>query len=213
MSRIEGTGNLHPIGIRPRQFDEVAANEVLERMMSGETLRTICLDAHMPTNITIWEWTCGKLGARPTWINDYARARQKQADAFVADTIALADLTDETAHTAALTTLNNLPEDASDTVRRRTYFYAKKRSIEGTKLMIDARKWVASRMAPGRWGDKVTIEHVGDENKPIAVDMSQLTTTQLEKIQRLQKEITHGTEPETEPASGVKRIASGTEQG
>jgi hypothetical protein len=68
-------------------------------------------------------------------------------------------------------------------------------------------------MAPGRWGDKVTIEHIGDENKPIAIDMGKLTTEQLEQIATMQKIITGGADPATDPASGVKRIASGSEQG
>ena len=160
----------------------------------------------MPTQKTIWEWENGFLGAPTSWRQDYARARQKQADSFVADTLAIADTVDETAHIAAVAALANLPEDATSTERRRAFFYAKKRSLEAAKLQIDTRRWIASRMAPNRWGDKVTIEHVGDENRPIAIDMGKLSTPQLEQLAVMQKALNAG-EPET--VEEVKEVASG----
>tara|TARA_R100001463_G_scaffold129191_2_gene187957 strand:+ start:926 stop:1312 length:387 start_codon:yes stop_codon:yes gene_type:complete len=35
------------------------------------------------------------------------------------------------------------------------------------KLQIDARKWKASRMAPRKWGDKITNEVTGPDGGPI----------------------------------------------
>jgi hypothetical protein len=181
---------------RCRDFNKVVADEVLDRIRNGETIREIVTDLEMPAKNTIWEWENGHLGAPSSWRNDYARARQIQADSFVSDTIAIADTVDETAHLAAVAALENLPEDATNTEKRRAYFYAKKRSLEAAKLQIDTRRWVASRMAPNRWGDKVTIEHVGDENRPIAIDMSKLTTEQLEQLAGMQGAVTDG-EPVT----------------
>jgi hypothetical protein len=202
---------------RPVTFVQEIADEFLERIGSGETIRTICADAHMPSNKTIWYWTHAECEAPPSWRNDYARARQRQADAFVADTIALADLTDETAHNAGITALNNLPDSATSTEKRRAYFYAKKRSIEGTKLMIGARQWVASRMAPHRWGDRVTVEHRGDQDNPISIDLSALTTEQLEQIAVIRREIEATTQnaaatPEIEAnAASVEELAENAE--
>jgi hypothetical protein len=196
---------------RCRDFDKVVADEVLDRIRNGETIREIVQDLEMPAKNTIWEWENGHLGAPSSWRNDYARARQIQADSFVSDTIAIADLVDETAHIAAIAALDNLPEDATNTEKRRAFFYAKKRSLEAAKLQIDTRRWVASRIAPQRWGDKVTIEHVGDENRPIAVDMSKLSTEQLEQLAGMQHAITDGetvtAEAEEETKAGIRLIA------
>ncbi len=195
---------------RPQQYTKVVGDEVLERIGEGETIREISMDLEMPSQTTIWHWTQGTKGAPSSWRNDYARARQKQADSFVAATIAIADCVDETAHLAAVAALNNLPEDATNTEKRRAFFYAKKRSLEAAKLQIDTRRWVASRMAPNRWGDKVTIEHVGDENRPIAIDMSKLSTEQLEQLAGMQGAITAGetetVDVGTDTNSNVRRI-------
>ena len=178
--------------MRPTQFDEEIAEEVLDRIRHGESVRQITLDPAMPTSKTIFHWTNGTAGAAPSWGREYARVRKCQADFFAAQIVELADLTDDTAHNAAVAALNNLPADASETEKRRAYFYAKKRSIEGTKLQIDARKWVAARMHPGQWGERVTLEHVGEEEKPLLVDMTRLSTEQLEWLQVLAKQVASG---------------------
>lgn len=175
---------------RCRQFDKTVADEVLERMADGETIHSITSEKTMPATNTLWEWCEGKLGAETSWREDYARARQAQADAFARAVIDLADATDPLAHAAGVAALADLGMDATDTQKRRAYFYAKKRSIEGTKLAIDARKWVAARMAPHRWGDHVTIEHIGDGNNPVLLDMGQLSTEQLEQLQTIQRGLT-----------------------
>lgn len=182
--------------MRPTQFDEEIAEEVLDRIRHGESLRQISLDPAMPTTKTIWYWTNGTCGAAPSWGDDYARVRRCQADYFAAQIVELADLTDDTAHNAAVAALANLPADATETEKRRAYFYAKKRSVEGTKLQIDARKWVAARMHPSNWGERVTLEHVGEEEKPLLVDLTRLSTEQLEWLQVLQRQVQSGEKPQ-----------------
>ncbi len=177
---------------RCRQFDKVIADEYLERMGEGETIKSISDEQHMPATNTVWEWCHGKLGAETSWGDDYARARLAQADAFARAIIDLADMVDPIAHAAGVDALNGLDEFATPTEKRRAYFYAKKRSIEGTKLAIDARKWVAARMAPHRWGDRVTIENIGSGNTPAQLDMSKLSTAELEQLQVIQKGLTPG---------------------
>ena len=178
--------------MRPTQFDEEIAEEVLDRLRNGESLRQISLDPAMPTTKTVWNWTKGTMGAEPSWGQNYARARLDQADFFAAQTIELADATDDTAHNAGVLALNNLPADATETEKRRAYFYAKKRSIEGTKLAIDARKWVAGRMNPGNWGDRVTLEVPSGNEKPLLMDLTKLSTEQLEWLAVLQKQVGSG---------------------
>ena len=182
---------------RAREFNSEIAFEFLERVSDGETITSICRDPRMPTHTTVWEWEQGKLGAETSWNEDYARARQRQANAFARAVIDLADSVDPIAHAAGVDALNNLDEDATATEKRRAYFYAQKRSIEGTKMAIDARKWVAARMAPHRWGDRVTIENIGDGKIPVLLDMSKLSTEELEQLSVIQRGLTPGKTAET----------------
>ena len=39
--------------------------------------------------------------------------------------------------------------------------------VQRAKLKIDARKWVASRMKPKRWGDRQQLEHTGAGGAPL----------------------------------------------
>jgi len=41
--------------------------------------------------------------------------------------------------------------------------------VQRAKLKIDARKWVASRMKPKRWGDRQAIEHTGEDGAPLSI--------------------------------------------
>ena len=53
--------------MRPTQFDEEIAEEVLDRLRHGESLRAISLEPAMPTTKTIFHWTSGTCGAEPSW--------------------------------------------------------------------------------------------------------------------------------------------------
>lgn len=174
---------------KPTDYSEALAVELLDRMAEGETLKSICSDQHMPRQ-RIWrQWLDGQHGAPLALSSLYARARHHQADGFAADIITLADGVDDAAHHAATIAAESLPETATPTEKRRAFFYAKKRSVEGAKLAIDARKWTASRMNPARWGDKVTLEHQIDPDSSIKIDFTDMPTEVLERLAALELEL------------------------
>jgi hypothetical protein len=39
--------------------------------------------------------------------------------------------------------------------------------IEHRRLQVDARKWMAARLAPKKYGDRVTNELIGDKDNPL----------------------------------------------
>jgi hypothetical protein len=174
---------------KPTQYEETLASELLERMAEGETLKSICADEHMPRQKIVRAWINGEYGAPLTLAPLYARARHHQADGFAADIISLADAVDDNAELAGVNAVSALPLDASPSEQRRAHFFAKKRSVEGAKLAIDARKWTAARMNPSRWGDKVTLEHSMDPDKPVRIDFTNMTTEQLERLTALEAEL------------------------
>lgn len=108
---------------RPTTFTQQLADQICERIANGETLRAVCRDIQLAPS-TVIEWTMNK----KTFSEQYAQARQKQADSY-ADMIL-----DEAfnSHDAAI-----------------------------GRLRVDALKWVASKLAPKRYGDKVEVEQTG----------------------------------------------------
>lgn len=76
----------------------------------------------------------------PIFLGMYARAREEQADHFADEIIEIAD--------AAV----GNPEE-----------------VQAARLRVDSRKWAASKMAPKKYGDKVTNEQVGPDGGPVRI--------------------------------------------
>jgi hypothetical protein len=63
------------------------AEELCERIALGESLRAICDDEHMPDKATVLRW----LQSNSEFRDQYARAREDQADTFADAIVAIAD--------------------------------------------------------------------------------------------------------------------------
>lgn len=48
---------------------------------------------------------------------------------------------------------------------------ANERNANAVRVMVDARKWCAARLAPKRWGDRVGVEHSGKDGGPLKVEV------------------------------------------
>jgi hypothetical protein len=68
---------------RPSLFSQPLVDEICERISLGETLRSLCLDNHMPDRITVLRW----LKKYPEFRNQYTQARLDQADTFAEEII------------------------------------------------------------------------------------------------------------------------------
>jgi hypothetical protein len=71
---------------RPSTYTETKAAEICERMVEGESLRTICKAPGMPTFVTVFNWR----RAHPEFLEQYVRAREDQADALVEEMLDVA---------------------------------------------------------------------------------------------------------------------------
>ena len=58
-------------------------------------------------------------------------------------------------------------------------------NIQRSRVRIDARKWIASKLLPKRYGDK--LQHTGEGGGPIRVrpDLSKLTDEELNALERI----------------------------
>ena len=83
-------------------------------------------------------------GSRPEFSDQYARAREAQADKLAEEALQIAD--DGRSDTYV---------DGDGNVKTDTEV------IQRSKLRVDTRKWLASKMAPKKYGDKVQAELTG----------------------------------------------------
>jgi len=68
---------------RPSEFTPEIANEICERLSKGESLRSICADQDggwMPSDTTVHRWLAGSEDWQQAFREQYAHARDVQAD-------------------------------------------------------------------------------------------------------------------------------------
>lgn len=124
---------------RPSEFTQDKADAICLRLAEGESLRAICASDDMPSMSSVMRW----LGSteREEFREQYARAREEQADFYAAQIIEIADTTEigETIKTK---------EDGSQEVQTGDM-------IQHRRLKVDARKWYASKLAPKKYGERI----------------------------------------------------------
>lgn len=129
---------------RPSTYNEEIVATICERLAEGESLRRICADEGMPAKSTVMLW----LAQHEAFSDQYARAREAQADYLAEDLLEIAD-----------DGRNDwMATQVGDGV---TAYQANGEHIQRSRLRVDARKWLIAKMAPKKYGDRVTQEHTG----------------------------------------------------
>lgn len=128
---------------RPSDFTQEIADTICERIADGESLRSICNGEDMPNKATVFRWLAGN----DTFRDQYARARETQADALFDEILAIAD-------TPQIGEKRKVKEDGGVEVSTGDM-------IEHRRLQVDARKWMAGKLRPKKYGDKLDVEHSG----------------------------------------------------
>ncbi len=139
-------------GRPPMEFDQDIADTICERLADGESLRTICADEAMPGRTTIFKW----LGQFDAFANQYARAREAQADALFDDIIEIAD------------------DGTNDWMERKNAdgesigWAENGEALRRSVLRVDARKWIAGKLGPKKYGEKTLLTGADGEG-PVQV--------------------------------------------
>lgn len=127
---------------RSKYSDDLAAR-ICDEIAEGRSLRDICSDEEMPDKATVLRW----LAANEQFRDHYARAREAQADAIFDEILDIAD------------------DARNDWMERRgeedAGWVANGEHIQRSRLRIDARKWMAGKLQPKKYGDKLDLNHSG----------------------------------------------------
>lgn len=127
---------------RPSAYTEDIADRICDGLADGRSLRSICLDEDMPSQSMVFRWLADERYA--SFRERYARAREAQADAIFDEMLDIAD-------DGSNDWMERRREDGSvDEVVNHEH-------ISRSKLRVDARKWMASKLAPKRYGDKLDV--------------------------------------------------------
>lgn len=140
-----------PVG-RPSAYNQDTANIICIRIAEGESLRSICRDDYMPSQVTVYSW----LFKFPEFLKQYTHAREEQAETHADEIVDIADETPETV--PVYDKEGNVIELKLDSAY-----------IAWQKNRIEARKWTAMKLKPKKYGDKIVQP---DEISPVAIQIN-----------------------------------------
>ena len=130
---------------RKTEYDPEIAAEICTRISCGESLRQICMEDRMPVHSTVYLW----LLQNKQFSDNYAKAREEQADTLADEIQAIAD------------------EPPAEIVDDKGISRTDSGWVTWQKNRIDARKWVAAKLKPKKYGDRQIL--AGDAENPIEV--------------------------------------------
>jgi hypothetical protein len=134
----------------PTTFSQAVFDRICERIARGESVRTICADPDMPASSAFYKWLAADEAGPRKLVEQYARARERQADFIFDEILEIAD----DGRNDFMIRAGGDDEDGIEVVNHE--------NIQRSRLRIDARKWMAGKLAPKKYGDKVQAEHSVD---------------------------------------------------
>jgi hypothetical protein len=133
-----------PVAPKPtprRVFDQRIADIICIGLSEGMSLRQILkadTTGVLPAQSTVYEW----LLRHPVFAEQYARAREEQADTNADEILEIAD---------------EMPPEYTDEKGRTSLDVT---YIHWQRQRIEARKWTAMKLKPKKYGDRVALEGV-----------------------------------------------------
>uniref|UniRef100_UPI003F495D0D terminase small subunit-like protein n=1 Tax=Ensifer adhaerens TaxID=106592 RepID=UPI003F495D0D len=130
---------------RPNSFTDQMAALICERISNGESLRSICDDDGFPSKSTVFKW----LSENEAFSDQYARAREAQADAIFDDILSIAD------------DARNDWMEKRDSEGENLGWRENGEAVRRSQLRIEARKWMAGKLRPKKYGEKLDLNVSG----------------------------------------------------
>jgi hypothetical protein len=152
---------------RPSKFSLSLGREICARLSEGESLRSICRDEDMPDKTTVIRWLFNENFDDYQDIKDfrtqYEQARITQMHMLAEELLDIAD------------------DGTNDYMMRESksgdeYEVTNAENIQRSRLRVDTRKWLLSKVLPKVYGDKVVQEITGKDGGPIETQ----DTTEIE---------------------------------
>ena len=139
---------------RPTSYTTKIADVICAKLSEGASLRTACKSDDLPCAATVFNW----LRVHPEFLEQYTRAKQESADALADEMLDIAD--DCTNDWMATNAENDLGWKSNG------------EHIQRSRLRIETRKWLASKLKPKRYGERITQEVIVSPLKAILDEIS-----------------------------------------
>lgn len=133
---------------RPSSFTQEIADAICGEIAEGKSLRAVLRDNEdLPAASTVCRW----LAQNQEFQKQYARAREAQADALFDEILGIADDGRNDSYT---------DEEGNERTNHDV--------IARSRLRVDARKWMAGKLRPKVYGDKLEVAGPGPNGEHAA---------------------------------------------
>jgi hypothetical protein len=131
-------------------YTQKIADEICELIADGLSLRTICNKDTMPSRATVFKW----LNEIDGFSDQYARAREEQAETLADEIVSIIDDASEPLLVDGIPLMND----------GKPVMMASQVSVAHARLKMDARKWIASKLKPKKYGERLDVDakHTGN---------------------------------------------------
>lgn len=159
---------------RPSLYSiEVCQKICLLISTSSHGLNKICKDNDdLPEIATVYNWLNDE--SKKAFLDMYVRAREEQAD-YLADEIL------EIADDSKNDTITKVGQGGKEYEAENTEW------VNRSKLRVESRKWIAAKLKPRKYGDKIDLTTNGDK---ISTSLDKLSAEEIKVLMTLQNKAT-----------------------
>ena len=141
---------------RPSKYTNKLADKICQMIAQGQSVRSICAEKDMISMQTFFRW----LRENDKFREQYARACEERSYMHAEDIIEIAD---------------NATNDYMEKLEGDGYIFNSE-NVQRSRLRIDTRKWLMSKLNPKVYGDKLDMTTNGND---IGVSLSASQAEQL----------------------------------
>ncbi|WP_238400326.1 hypothetical protein [Legionella bononiensis] len=140
---------------RPTRYTDKLAKEICDKIASSSKgTKKLCLEhPHWPCQDTLFTW----LRTYPEFSEQYAQAKICQIELLIDEILEISDDTTQDQYVNELGTLVPNPP-----------------AINRARLKIETRKWLASKLVPKVYGNKIDIESDGSISEELRLSIADL---------------------------------------
>lgn len=129
---------------RPTKYTEKLAAQICELIADGASVRAVCASEDMPAKSTVFRW----LTENKSFQDQYTRAKEAQVEVLADEILEIAD----DGSNDWMVRYTNGGGDAPGWTLNGEH-------VQRSRLRLDSRKWLLSKMAPKKYGERIQQDH------------------------------------------------------
>lgn len=148
---------------RPSSYTQELADHICAELACGLSMRTVCKADDMPDMTTVFRW----LRTNEEFRQQYTQAKAEAADALVEEMLDISD--DGT----------NDWMEVHDKDGECVGYKVNGEHVQRSRLRVETRKWIAAKLKPKLYGERVDLNHGVEEENPLAAILKQVSGATL----------------------------------